>query len=467
MSGESQFLVPDRGGAKATGQQSPPVPEKLEDTGLNPAFVSDLLLKVLYRGGARTGGQLVHGLRLGFGILDDLLLDLQQRHLIQVQRSDGHGRLAYLFDVTTEGRKRAREAMAQSRYVGPAPVPFETYVDWVNRQSVCDRVITPDDMRRVLSHLVLDEDFIDSVGSAANSGTALFLYGSPGNGKTAVARAFADLADDSIYVPYAISVEGGTIIQVHDPVLHRPAVAPEPEPEPGTATNETFLRAPEQHDPRFAHVLRPAVAVGGELSLDQLELRHDEQAGVYRAPLQLRASGGVFVIDDFGRQRIPARDLLNRWMVPLEERLDYLSLPTGHKLPVPFDCFLVFSTNLSPTELVEEAFLRRLRYKVAATDPTRDQFEVILRRACDASGLTFSEEAVEQVFRGYYSRDDLQPRACHPRDLLAHIRDEAIYRGEVPELTPKAMERACLTYFLDVPVADEHAAPGTAHGRSY
>lgn len=448
---------------------APPVPETLEETGLDAAFVSDLLLKVLYRGGAQSGRGLADRIRLRFGLLDEQLLDLQQRHLIEVRRTEGHGRQGYVFDLTTEGRSRAREAMSQSRYVGPAPVPFETYVRWVERQSVQNRDIAPGEIRDALDHLVLDASFVDAVGAAANSGTALFLYGNPGNGKTAVARALAGLFGDPIYMPHAVSVEGGTIIQLHDPVFHQPVTADDGEAADGGGADEEaeapLLEPPPAHDQRFAHVQRPAVTVGGELSMDQLELQHDAQAGVYRAPLQLKANGGVFVLDDFGRQRIPPRDLLNRWMVPLEDRRDYLSLPTGHKLSVPFDCFLVFSTNLNPTDLVEEAFLRRLRYKVEATDPSREQFEAILRGCCEAEDLEYHDEAVDLIYGDYYARDGVEPRACHPRDLVRHIRDEARYRGERPELTRETVDRACRTYFLELPAAGEHSSPAESATR--
>lgn len=435
--------------APVESSAAPPVPETLRDTGLDPAFLSDLLVKMLYREGARRGSWLADRIRIRFTLLDELLLELQQRHLIEVRRTEGHGRQGYIFDLTSEGRQRAREALAQSRYVGPAPVPFDTYARWVRRQSVRGRNVTPEKLRRALSHLVLDDDFIDAVGAAANSSTALFLYGAPGNGKTATARALARLEDELIYIPHAVVVEGGTIIQLFDPLFH------EAPPEQERPREAGILDPEETHDPRFERAKRPPVAVGGELTMDQLELLYDERVGAYRAPLQLKANGGVFVLDDFGRQRIPARDLLNRWMVPLEEGIDYLALPSGHKLPVPFDCFLVFSTNLDPTDLVEEAFLRRLRYKVAVSDPTREQFETILRGCCEAVELEFSQQAAEVVHRDYYASGRVEPRACHARDLVAHIQDEARYRGEPPEMSEATMRRACSTYFLDVPSEDE------------
>lgn len=440
----------------------PPVPDTLRQAELDPAHVADLVLKILYRSGARSGARLSESTRLAFTILDDLLLGLQHQHLIEVRRAEGNTRSGYVFDLTTEGRTRAREAMLQSRYVGPAPVTFSSYVDWISRQSVSGRHVTPGRIRDVLSHLVLDESFIDAVGAAANSGTALFLYGSPGNGKTAVARALARVFDESIFVPYAIVVDGGTIVQLYDPVCHEDSSAPRAPADAGSG----LFRPPHTFDPRFARIRRPAVTVGGELTADQLELQHDAQSGAYRAPLQMKANGGVLVIDDFGRQRIPSRDLLNRWMIPLEEHIDYVSLPTGHKLPVPFDCFLVFSTNLQPTELAEEAFLRRLRYKVAVTDPTREQYATILRRCCDESGIDYCDAALDPVFRRYYKAGGIRPRACHPRDLLAHVRDEAAYRGVDPYLTPASMEQACRAYFLESLAAGTPTTAEAAHHRS-
>lgn len=426
----------------------PPVPEELEDTGLTAPTVSDLLLKTLYRSGARKGRELEDALRIPFSILDDLLLDLQQRHLVEVRGTEGHGRQGYVLDLTGEGRDRAREALTTSRYVGPAPVPFDEYVAWVESQSIRDREVSPREMRRALSHLVLGEDFIDAVGAAVNAAASLFLYGNPGNGKTAVARSIAALSGETIYVPHAVTVEGNAVLQIFDPVFHHPV-------ESDSADDDAaLLRSPPSHDQRFVLVERPAVIVGGELTMEDLDLRFDEQAGVYRAPVQLKANGGVFVIDDFGRQRVRARDLLNRWMVPLEHHVDYLTLPTGHKLPVPFDTLLVFATNLDPLDLVEEAFLRRLRYKIEAPDPTREQYEEIFREYCDAAGLEFVHAAVDMIYQDYYDRMGLSPRAVHPRDLVAHILEEARYRGEPPEMDRDSVERACRSYFLHLSRTD-------------
>lgn len=443
MSGEHETGA----SAVATGvaePSRPPVPEELEDTGLSAPFLADLILKTLYRTGARKGRDMENALRVPFHILDGLLLDLQQRHLLEVRGTEGHGRQGYVFDLTGEGRDRAREALATNRYVGPAPVPFDDYVAWVERQSIRERDVSPADMREALSHLVFGEDFVDSVGAAVNAASSLFLYGNPGNGKTAVAKAIADLSGETIYVPHAVVVEGDAVLQIFDPVFHLPVETEAAEEEAEGA----LLRTPPSHDQRFVLVERPAVVVGGELTMDDLDLRFDDQAGVYRAPVQLKANGGVFVIDDFGRQRVRARDLLNRWMVPLEHHIDYLTLPSGHKLPVPFDTLLVFATNLDPLDLVEEAFLRRLRYKIEAPDPTREQYEEIFRACCEDAGLEYVHAAVDMIYRDYYDRMDLSPRSVHPRDLVAHILEEARYRDETPEMDRDSVERACRSYFL-------------------
>lgn len=434
---------------------APAVPHTLEQTGLSRAFVSDLLLRTLYVQGARSGDQLADSIRLPFAILDDQLLVLQQRRLVEVRGTQGVGRRGYTFDLTREGRSRSQEIMSTNRYVGPAPVPLNKYWNWVDRQSMESAGITRESIFAGFGGLVLDGDFIDRLGPAINSGRSLFLHGPAGNGKTSIAEAIAEMLGDSIYMPHAIEAEG-QIIQLYDPVSHRIAPTEEPSEENG----EGWLRAAPPHDQRFVRIERPAVMVGGELTLDQLELQRDPQADLFRAPPQLKANGGVFILDDFGRQRVRARDLLNRWMIPLDRRVDFLSLPTGHKLPVPFECLLIFATNLSPTQLVEEAFLRRIRYKFRVGDPTRDQYAEIFRRCCDARGIPYDETAVDYIWRECYGRMGLSPRSCHPRDLTNQLCDAAGYTGVEPSLDEDLLQRACRTYFLDSS-GEESAGDGT------
>jgi predicted ATPase with chaperone activity len=425
----------------------PTVPSELSDTGLSEGFVSDLLLKSLYTFGARSGKQLAEALCLPYGITEDPLMSLRQRQLVEVRGSTGPNAAAFTFEITSEGRVRARELLEGSRYVGPAPIPMQQYWHWARAQSATRIRITRAQIARGLRRLVLDEEFVDTLGPAINSGRSLFLYGEAGNGKTTIAEAVAAMLGGAIFVPYAIEADG-QIIQIYDPHSHRPA----PSPGRGSGGNGegTLLSAGPDHDERFVRIHRPAVIVGGELTLEQLELQRDEQTGVYRAPPQVKANGGVFIIDDFGRQRVRPRDLLNRWMVPLERQVDLLDLPIGHKLAIPFECFLIFATNLDPAELVEEAFLRRIRYKIHVDSPSRDQFRSMFRRQCEERGIPFESAAVSHIYQHYYDAGIVEARACHPRDLVDHIVDMRRYSGTEVTLSGEAVEAACRSYFVDM-----------------
>ena len=434
-----------RGAPSRSGEgpeAAPPVPQSLEETGLSSAALSDLLLRILNQAGARTGAQLEEFVRLPFHILDDELLSLQQRRLVEVRSTQGVGRRGYFFDLTGEGRTRVREILHSSRYVGPAPVPLDQYWAVVDRQKVAEARVTRDMVRDGFQHMVLKHELMDSLGPAVNSGKSLFLYGFAGNGKTTIAEAIAQMMGGAIYVPFAIEVEG-QVISVFDPLHHRPVFEDEEAREHG------WLKAASGYDQRFILVHRPVVMVGGELIQGQLELQFDAQSGVFRAPPQVKANGGVFIIDDFGRQRVRPRDLLNRWMVPLEKNVDFLTLPMGPKLPVPFECLLIFSTNLDPSELVEEAFLRRIRYKILIGDPTREQYEEIFRRCCAARGIEYAKSAVDWVYENYYDRHGIFARACHPRDIVNQVCDLAQYLEVEASLTTPMLKLACAAYFLD------------------
>jgi len=431
------------------GPAGPPVPDSLEATGLSHGMVDDLILRTLYVQGARSGEQLRTVIRLPFAIIDEHLLFLQRRRLLEVQGTQGTSRAGYIFDLTGEGRDRAREAMGATQYVGPAPVPLEHYRQWVLRQTIRKVQVTRERIRDGFGHLVLSQDFLDQLGPAINSGRSLFLYGPAGNGKTTLAEAIARMLGGDVYLPYAIEVEG-QIVLLYDPVHHRDVSA-----QAGAdAEDSPWLRAAVGHDARYALVARPVVMVGGELTLEQLELQYDTHSKVYRAPAQVQANGGVFIIDDFGRQRARPRDLLNRWMIPLERHIDFLSLRNGHKFPVPFDCFLIFATNLNPNELVEEAFLRRIRYKILVDDPEPSQYEVMFQRMCEARGIGFDPEAVAYIYKQYYERLNLEPRGCHPRDIVDHLCDTAKYVEMEPDVSIDMIDRACRSYFLDMPSAD-------------
>ena len=430
-------------GGPETAAPRPFAPESIADTGISPEAIIELLLKTLYVQGARSGQALVESICLPFAIVDELLLRLQHQRLIEVQRTAGAGRGGYIFDLTSAGSDRAQEAMEGGQYVGPAPVPLEYYRAWVQEQSIRNLRVTRERLHAAFGNMVMDPEYIDSLGPAVNSGKSLFIFGDSGNGKTVTAEALAQLLGGAFYLPYAVDI-GGQIMVVHDPVYHRPASAP------ANATDgPEWLRDLPDYDRRFALVERPVVLTGGELTLEQLDLQYDRDTKMYQAPFQVKANGGVLILDDFGRQRVPPRDLLNRWILPLEKRMDFLTLHTGSKFPVPFECLLIFATNLDPNDLAEEAFLRRIHYKVRAESPSRQQYEEIFRRCAAAGGLEYRAEAVAQVYRDFYDARGIAPRGCHPRDLIDHIGDIARFGEIEPALSADLIDRACRSYFLD------------------
>lgn len=434
--------------SRATGARRPQPPETLAETGLSRESITDLILKILYVQGARTGNHLTEAVCLPFDIVDDILLELQHRRFAEVRSTNGPSRGGYTFDVTGPGRERAKAALEACQYAGPAPVPLAQYRQWVEAHSVRTVRVSKDRIREGFRGMVLDETLFDTLGPAINSAASLFLYGAPGNGKTLIAETIAGLlGEEGLYIPYAVDIDG-QIMVLYDPVHHRRM---ETEREGGEDWDEIayrLLRQGEVADRRYVKVSRPVVVTGGELTLDQLDLQYDQHTKMYQAPFQVKANGGVLIIDDFGRQRVPAHELLNRWIVPLEKKVDYLTLHTGVKFPIPFDCLVIFATNLDPNELVDEAFVRRIHYKIQVPGPAREGYEEIFRRACAQQGLEYSASAVDFVYERYYFGRGIPPRACHPRDILGHLDSIAKYEGRPVALTGDLLERACRSYFL-------------------
>jgi hypothetical protein len=427
-----------------TRDDRPPVPETVKETGLSGEFITDLIIKTLYVQGARTGQQLMEVVRLPYPFVDDRLLDLQQRRLAEVRGTSGHSRAGYIFDLTGAGRERARDALTANQYVGPAPVPLVQYREWTLRQSISHATVTRDMVREGFRALVLEDAMLEMLGRST-----------PPSRSSCTARPATARPSSPRPSP------GCSAGRSSSPMPSKWTARSCSSSIPSTTTRSRWRRrrwpverlggVARRWGPRPA--LRPRGParrlIGGELTLDQLDLQYDQFTKMYQAPFQLKSNGGVLILDDFGRQRVPPRDLLNRWIVPLEKRIDFLSLHTGGKFPVPFDTLLIFATNLAPTELVEEAFLRRIHYKIHVLGPDPEEYREIFRRCCQERGITYQESAVEYIYSRYYERLGIQPRACHPRDLLDHLLDISRFLEVEHRLTTDLLDRACQSYFLD------------------
>ena len=378
-------------------------------------------------------------LGLRFSVIEPVLQHMRTSYLCDVSGGGLIGGPSFVFRVTDIGHTRAMLFLEQSRYVGVAPVPFDQYEKYMRRfDQTIPRTVTRARVQQAFAHLVLGDRVIDQLGPAVNGGHSLFVYGPPGNGKTVIAQGIKNLLEGDIAIPYAVDYEGH-LVQVYDAVIH--------DVRPHLVSDD--LDTGDAPDARWLRCRRPLLTVGGELVMSSLELAFDQTTGFYRSPIQLAANGGVLVIDDFGRQRCSVVEMLNRWITPLESRTDYLTLTSGQKLPMPFVVLVVLATNIKPADLVDEAFLRRIHYKVFAENPTVTDFKQIFRRACRDKGVDYDEAIVDGLIANQLRRRGIALRGCHPRDLIDHAVALADYLGEPRVLTDALMKGACDAYFLD------------------
>jgi predicted ATPase with chaperone activity len=409
----------------------------VEETGLPESFLSDLILKLLYTRGMMAGHEIASALCLHFsGVVEPLLSDLRHGHLAEVKGGNHHNPASYRHELPEKGVQRASKAWERNHYVGPCPVTLEQYSSVIKTQSTRRTLVGEDEVVRAFEHLVLSPEIVERIGPAVNSFKSLFIYGPAGNGKTSVAKSIgSNLMAGEVMVPHAIFADG-QVITVYDAETHRALDEPEAERQDQPKLDERWVRCRP-----------PVIITGGELTLHDLDLAHNDVARYYEAPIQVKANGGMFLIDDFGRQQMPPMDLLNRWIMPLEERMDFLTFYTGRKIAIPFETLIVFSTNVNPEKLVDDAFLRRIRHKLGINYPTANQFHQIFLRICEQRNIAFNQEAFIHLVEQYYSGPGRPFQACHPRDLLDQLTDFATYLGQPVEMTEELIDKAARSYF--------------------
>ena len=418
----------------------PPVPDSLEEAGIAQAVVEQLILKHLYFRGELVGRDMADLLGFQFSLIDGLLESLKRQHYVSVKRSLGMGNISGVFVLTESGRNLAREFLENNQYAGPAPVPLYQYTEVVRRQKLKSNWLNPSALQRAFKHLVVEPDILAQIGPAVNASKSFLIYGQPGNGKTALAEALFRVETEPIYMPFAVESQGN-IIQIYDPIYHQRIDDEE------SAVSALATGVP--HDGRWFKCRRPFIITGGELTLDMLDLSFNKHSKVYDAPFQLKANNGIYLIDDFGRQKATPAEILNRWIVPMERHVDYLSFQAGGKMTVPFEAFLIFSTNLRPDSLGDEAFLRRIQYKMFLRSPKAPEFIQIMKRFCQANGLDCAPGLAETFVQKHYIEGGRKFRRCHPRDVITHAVDILNFEGREMALSAEVLDRAFHSCFVE------------------
>jgi hypothetical protein len=408
----------------------PVPPDTIAESGLSVPFVEDHLVRLLHFGQQMTGSELAAACGLPFVVVQGVIHSLTRDHLFEVVGQESRVESGYRYVLGPNGRVRAGEALSSTWYDGLLPVPLSQYAAAIRAQTIGDLSIQRETLRAAFADLVVSDDYLDRIGPAINAGASLFLYGAAGNGKTLTAERITRMTGGDIFIPRAVEASG-SIILLYDELNHRLGDKPA-----------------RRYDARWVRIKRPVLVSGGELTLASLDLVWNEAGKFYDAPLQMKANGGTILLDDFGRQLVRPADLLNRWIVPLEKRIDYLTLRTGKKLEVPFEELVMFATNLNPTDLADEAFLRRLGFRVGVHDPDERQFAELLERVCAEKGVRFEPSVVEWLLATWWRPYNRPMRFVQPRDLVSHILAIARYLGREPALESDLLDRACRNYFI-------------------
>ncbi|MCA9103398.1 MAG: AAA family ATPase [Planctomycetales bacterium] len=414
----------------------PSAPTSIEQTDLSPSVVEGLICKYVSIAGTASGRDIADHICLPFGVLEDLYRTLRSR---QILCHTGAAPLNdYFYKLTDQGQERTQTFMDACSYCGPAPVQLNEYIVSVEAQTIRAEAPKRPELEAAFADILVPPELVGSLGPVVNSAAGCFLYGAPGNGKSTVARRLTACFGQHVWIPHTI-IEDNQIIKLYDPAYHQEVV--------GEADR---LLSSSAHDRRWVKVKRPTVIVGGELTMDGLEIRHDPRSNVSEAPLQMKSNCGSLLIDDFGRQRIEPRELLNRWIVPLESGFDLLTLPTGKKIQVPFEQLILFSTNLKPDDLVDEAFLRRIPYKIHVTDPDEKEFHKLFEMSAEQFKCENRREVVDYVLAKHYRSQNRPLRRCHPRDLLMQVRNYCVFQDLPVEMRPEYFDYVATSFFTNV-----------------
>ncbi len=412
----------------------PAMPKNVDDTGLDLPFITDLVMKHVLFMGEFTLGDVSESTKLPVSIVDSAMQVLRREKFVEVKGAAEYARVSYKFGITSQGRNRGLELLDICQYIGPAPVTLEQYKEMIDHQTIKNIVVSEDSVKNAFKHLVISDSLLKRLGPAISSGKAIFIYGPPGNGKTTIAETIGKILPGTVFMPHAIIV-GGQIIKVFDSVNHITA---------------QFDRSIDNVDRRWICVKRPVIMTGGELTLRMLDLDFNPISKFYESSLQIKANNGLFLVDDFGRQQIGPHEILNRWIVPLERRTDFMTLHTGMKFDIPFDTLVIFATNIDPKRLVDEAFLRRIRYKVQIDHPTEKEYKQIFVKVCESNSIEFKTDVYDYLMTNYYKKLDIKLNACHPRDIIDHVIDDAHYYNHRPMLTTDIIDMAWANYFVEL-----------------